>query len=262
MRVFDVDKILFCDYIETDELLGRRHGMATKKILLVDDTKLFLELEKNFLKLSPVRILTASSGEEALEIARSEHPDLIFMDIHMPGMGGVACCREMKSDSTLRTIPIVMVSSCGKEEDVEQCRKAGCDGYVTKPVDRRLFLEKARTYLDSIERRGVRIPCRMTVSCKVNGHALRAESADLSIGGAYLAAEQSVVENTELTIAFTLHEPEETAIASKGRVAWVNSDKSRKKPSLPVGFGVEFTEIPDYASAAVRAFVESRRPSG
>lgn len=236
--------------------------MATKKILLVDDTKLFLELEKNFLKLSPVRILTASSGEEALEIARNERPDLIFMDIHMPGMGGVACCREMKSDPELRTIPIVMVSSCGKEEDLDQCRKAGCDGYVTKPVDRRLFLEKAHTYLNTIERRGVRIPYRVTVSCKVNGQALRAESADLSIGGAYLAAEQSVVENAELTIAFTLHDPEETAIASKGRVAWINSENDKKKPSLPAGFGVEFIEIPDYASAAVRAFVESRRPSG
>ncbi|NMC72868.1 MAG: response regulator [Geobacteraceae bacterium] len=236
--------------------------MATKKILLVDDTKLFLELEKNFLKLSPVRIFTASSGEEALEIARNEHPDLIFMDIHMPGMGGIACCREVKSDPELRTIPVVMVSSCGKEEDLEQCRQAGCDGFLTKPVDRRLFLEKARTYLNTIERRGVRIPYTTEVSCKVDGYALPAVSADLSIGGAYLATDRPVTENTELTLAFTLHEPEETAIASKGRVAWINSGNNRRKPSLPAGFGVEFIELPEYAGAAVRAFVESRKPSG
>jgi CheY-like chemotaxis protein len=235
--------------------------MTTKKILLVDDTKLFLELEKNFLKLSPVRILTASTGEEALEIARNEHPDLVFMDIHMPGMGGIACCKEMKSDSSLRSIPIVMVTSSGRDEDLEICRKAGCDGYVTKPVDRRQFLEKARVYLNTVERRGVRVPCRVTVSCRLNGFSLRAESADLSIGGTYLVCDQEVEDNMELTVAFTLHEPEEVAIASKGRVAWVNNEKRRKKPSLPVGFGVEFVEIPDYAGAAVRAFIESRRPA-
>lgn len=235
--------------------------MTTKKILLVDDTKLFLELEKNFLRLSSVRILTAASGEEALEIARSEHPDLIFMDIHMPGMGGVACCETIKSDSNLQSIPVVMVSSSGREDDVELCRKAGCDGYVTKPVDRRQFLEKARTFLDTVERRGVRVPCRVTVSCKVNSFSLCAESADLSIGGTYLSCDRDVQENMEVTVAFTLHEPEEVAIASKGRVAWVNTGTSRKKPSLPTGFGVEFIEIPDYAGAAVRAFIESRKPS-
>jgi CheY-like chemotaxis protein len=235
--------------------------MTTKKILLVDDTKLFLELEKNFLRLSPVRILTASSGEEALEIARNERPDLVFMDIHMPGMGGVACCEKMKSDSSLRSIPVVMVTASGREEDLELCRKAGCDGYVTKPVDRRLFLEKARAYLNTVDRRGIRIPCRMTVSCRMNGNALRAESTDLSIGGTYLACDLDVQENMELTIAFTLHEPEEVAIASKARIAWVNNAKRRRKPSLPEGFGVEFVEIPDYVGDAVRAFIESRRPA-
>jgi CheY-like chemotaxis protein len=235
--------------------------MTTKKILLVDDTKLFLELEKNFLKLSPVKILTASTGEEALEIARNERPDLVFMDIHMPGMGGVACCEQMKSDPLLHSIPVVMVTASGKEEDLELCRSAGCDGYVTKPVDRRLFLEKARQYLNTVDRRGIRVPCRMPVTCRLNGHALRAESSDISIGGTYLACDQNVEKNMELTIAFTLHEPEEVAIASKARVAWLNNLERRNKPTLPVGFGVEFVEIPDYVGAAVRAFIESRRPT-
>jgi CheY-like chemotaxis protein len=240
------------------KLLRRKRGMTTKMILLVDDTKLFLELEKEFLKLSPVRILTASSGEEALEIAKNEHPDLIFMDINMPGMGGLASCKVMKS-SPLRSIPIIMVSTAGTEKDIELSRKAGCDDYITKPIDRRVFLEKARAYTNSVERREIRIPCRVSIFCKVNDFPFFAESTDLSINGMYIACDQDVEENMELTAAFTLQYPEEVAIATKGRIVWVNNSKSRKRPYLPVGFGVEFIEIPDYAGAAIRAFIESRR---
>ena len=131
--------------------------MSTPKILLVDDTKLFIELEKNFLKHSPVHVLTASSGEEALEIAMRERPDLIFMDINMPGMGGLACCSTLKGDMMLSSIPVVMVSSCGKDEDLQECRKAGCDDILSKPIDKKLFLEKARFFLDTINRRDVRV---------------------------------------------------------------------------------------------------------
>ncbi len=233
--------------------------MTTKKILLVDDTKLFLELEKNFLRLSPVRVFTASNGEEALEMARTERPDLIFMDLHMPGMGGAACCEEIKADAELGSIPVVMVTSSGRDEDVELCRKAGCDDYVTKPIDRRIFLEKAHEHLSSVERREVRIPCRTTMTYRMNGSTLYGESADLSIGGTYLASELEVKKNMELTLAFTLQEPEEVAISSKGRVAWLNGTQNRRKPSLPAGFGVEFIEIPDYAYAAVKTFVETRK---
>lgn len=233
--------------------------MATKKILLVDDTKLFLELEKSFLRLSPVRVFTASNGEEALEMARRERPDLIFMDLHMPGMGGAACCEEIKADAELGSIPVVMVTSSGRDEDVELCGKAGCDDYVTKPIDRRIFLEKAHEHLSSVERRETRIPCRTTMTYRMNGSTLHAESADLSIGGTYLASDLDVKENTELTLAFTLQEPEEVAISSKGRVAWLNGPQYRRKPSLPTGFGVEFIEIPDYAYAAVKNFVETRK---
>lgn len=233
--------------------------MTTKMILLVDDSKLFLELEKNYLKLSPVRILTASSGEEALEIVKNDRPDLVFMDINMPGMGGLACCKEMKSVSALRSIPIIMVSTAGPEKDIELCRKAGCDDYITKPIDRRLFLEKARAHMSSIERREIRIPCRVSVFCKVNDFPFFAKSTDLSINGMYIVCDQDVEENMELTAAFTLQYPEEVAIAMKGRIAWVNNSKTRKRLYLPVGFGVEFIEIPEYAGAAIRAFIESRR---
>jgi CheY-like chemotaxis protein len=232
--------------------------MATLKILLVDDTKLCIELEKSFLKLSPVRILTATTGDEALEIARKEHPDLIFLDIHMPGMDGIACCREIKSDPSLRSIPVVMVTSSGTEEYLEKCKEAGCDAFVTKPINRRVFLEKARAYCNAIDRRELRIPFRTPVTCNRTGLALSAEIADISAGGVYLACDQEIEENAELLLVFVLSEDEKLSVEAKGRVAWVNTSRKRKKLTLPAGFGVEFVEIHDDAGEAIRTLIETQ----
>ena len=70
-------------------------------ILLVDDAKFFLELEKQFLKNTPATLLTASSGKEALEIAKESRPSLVFMDVDMPEMDGLDCCRQFKADPFL-----------------------------------------------------------------------------------------------------------------------------------------------------------------
>lgn len=236
--------------------------MQKPKILLVDDTKLFLELEKNFLKLSPVQVLTASSGEEALKVAAAERPALIFMDITMPGMGGIACCTAIKADGELRDIPVIMVSSHGEEEDLEACRKAGCDGYLTKPIDRRLFLEKARYSLESIERRDARVACVASVTYTLNGISQSGFTADISCGGIYVVAEQEVAENRALSLEISLPEATASPITAQGIVAWGNGAKCRKKNSLPPGFGVEFTEIAEADSRNILSFVEGIRRQG
>ena len=86
-----------------------------EKILLVDDVRLFLELEKTFLRRVVCEILTASSGEEALEVLRLERPALIVLDDQMPGIGGLETCRRIKSDPDLRSTIVLMASSPGLE---------------------------------------------------------------------------------------------------------------------------------------------------
>jgi CheY-like chemotaxis protein len=112
----------------------------TPKILLVDDVAMFLELQKMFLRLSAVRIMTARDGAEALRIAREERPSLIFMDLHMPNMDGAECCSRIKADPALSSIPVVMITSQGREDEKDVCLKAGCDGFMTKPIDRIPYL--------------------------------------------------------------------------------------------------------------------------
>lgn len=234
--------------------------MPTPKILLVDDTKLFLELEKSFLKLSPVRVLTALNGVEALEIARNERPDLIYMDLHMPQMDGALCCAVLKGDPVLRSIPVIMVTSAGKEEDARLCREAGCDDFLTKPVNRKEFLEKGRKFLDGIDRRDIRIPFRTPVKFKAHNVFFSGISADLSSGGIFVVADFDIEPKTPVELAFAL--PGNGSVFQKieGQVAWQNNRKNILKPSMPPGFGIEFTNLPREAAETIHSFVETNKP--
>jgi uncharacterized protein (TIGR02266 family) len=230
--------------------------MPTPKILLVDDTRLFLELEKNFLKLSPVHILTASNGTEALEIARKEKPDLIFMDLNMPEMDGAACCAALKADPELSRIPVVMVTSAGKEEDLNLCREAGCDDILTKPVNRHVFLEKGRKFLTGIDRREIRVACGSPVKFKVHNLNFSGMSTDISTGGLFVATEYEIEPKTSVELTFALPESDCLLHGIKGRVAWRNNRKNPAKAEMPAGFGVEFINLRKEAADMIEAFVE------
>lgn len=235
--------------------------MATPKILLVDDVKLLLELEKSFLKHSAVKILTAGNGQEALEVIRRERPDLVYMDLNMPVMDGRDCCAAIKADPLLRSTPVIMVTTAGSASDEQRCREAGCDDYLTKPIDRRLFLDKGRRYAPDIDRREPRVACMTEVAIVGAGSLDSAASSDISLGGLYLATDRSPASAKEIRIAFTLPGTS-TRIEAKGRVAWMNTDQERKKPRLPIGFGLEFTEIDTDAIKAIRYYVDKQRTGG
>ena len=111
------------------------------KVLLVDDVDFFLEMEKDYLRGFNVEILTAKNGQQALEIARRERPHIIFMDVIMPFMDGLTCCRSLKSDPRLHAIPVIMVFAGSREVTPEACMKAGCDGTLSKPVEKEKFLD-------------------------------------------------------------------------------------------------------------------------
>ena len=104
--------------------------MAKIKVLLADDVQLFLELENSFFSREEVYVRMVRSGREVLEAVAEEMPDLIFLDMFMPEMNGDECCRKLKSDAALRHIPVVMVTTGGREDDLKLCRDAGCDEVV------------------------------------------------------------------------------------------------------------------------------------
>ncbi|HBA89419.1 MAG TPA: response regulator [Geobacter sp.] len=235
--------------------------MNKPKILLVDDTRLVLELEKSFLKFSHVDVVTAGNGVEALELIRKDPPDLIFMDMNMPAMDGIACCTLLKSDPFLSGIPVVMLTTAGKEGDRERAKNAGCDDFLTKPIDRRLFLDMARKYTDAVDRRGLRIPCQFPVMFLISKCPVGANALDISDGGLFLATREEVRPGRQITLAFYLPAAAPVLMELKAKVAWVNEEGKRVHDGLPAGVGVEFLELEETESALLRGYLEAEAAS-
>ncbi|HXH37347.1 MAG TPA: response regulator [Thermoanaerobaculia bacterium] len=111
--------------------------MSSASILVVDDNSTNRKLVSDVLQCDGYRILQASDAETAQEIIRSTPPDLILMDIALPGMDGLTLTRLLKADVATRHIIIVALTAFAMKGDEAKAREAGCDGYITKPIDTR-----------------------------------------------------------------------------------------------------------------------------
>jgi CheY-like chemotaxis protein len=118
-----------------------------KKILVVDDSKTALFMVTTILKKTPYDIVTAHDGQQAVQVAEAERPDLILMDVVMPHMTGFEACRELKQREQTRSIPVILVTTRGEEENVENGFESGCNDYVTKPVNAQELLAKVRDHI-------------------------------------------------------------------------------------------------------------------
>ena len=118
-----------------------------KKVLLVDDSSTVLMMEKLVLKKRAYQIVTASNGEEGVERALAERPDVILMDVVMPRMNGFEAVRRLRQQEATRDIPIIMVTTRGESDNVETGFASGCNDYITKPVDALELLTKLKDQL-------------------------------------------------------------------------------------------------------------------
>ena len=126
--------------------------MPRKKILLVDDSSTVLLLHRMMLSHCGYELLTARDGQEALDKAATEHPDLIFLDVLMPRMDGFQTCRALRSRSETKDVPIILVTTRGEPHYVRQGFESGCTDYITKPFDGEELLAKVRSHLEEAQR--------------------------------------------------------------------------------------------------------------
>ena len=122
-----------------------------KSILLVDDSLPNLKLTRFLLMQDGFEVRTAENAEQALQALERSVPDMILMDIQMPGMDGLALTRHLRRDwdSSLGSVPIVALTASAIKGDEQIARAAGCDGYITKPIDTRTFVDMVREYAGS-----------------------------------------------------------------------------------------------------------------
>jgi two-component system, OmpR family, phosphate regulon response regulator PhoB len=106
---------------------------GARKILLVDDDDMVRDLVAATLKGGDYQLLQAADGGKGLELAREHRPDIVFLDVNMPVMDGVSVCQAIKSDPATANVTVIMLTALGQEVDKDRARRAGADGYFTKP---------------------------------------------------------------------------------------------------------------------------------
>ena len=119
----------------------------SKRILVVEDHEENRRIIRDLLTSAGYEMIEAVTGEEGVTLAERERPDLILMDIQLPGLDGYEATRQIKANPALRSIPIIAVTSYALSGDDVKAREAGCDAYVTKPFSPRALLATVREHL-------------------------------------------------------------------------------------------------------------------
>ena len=117
------------------------------KILIIEDNPVNLELAQDLLEIRGYQVLSAMNAEEGLRVARTEMPDLVLMDISLPGMDGLEATRRLKADDQTSGIPVVCMTAHAMEGDKEKALTSGAGGYITKPINTREFADQVAAYL-------------------------------------------------------------------------------------------------------------------
>jgi two-component system cell cycle response regulator DivK len=121
----------------------------TAQILVVEDTPINMKLVSMLLVKSGYRVLQADNASDGIALAQTHQPDLILMDIQLPGMDGLTATRLLKADQATLHIRIVALTAFAMKGDEEKIMAAGCDGYIAKPIEYKKFLAEVEQHLAS-----------------------------------------------------------------------------------------------------------------
>ncbi len=119
----------------------------SKRVLVVEDQEDNMQIMNDMLASAGYEVLKAVTGDEGVAMAESHKPDLILMDVQLPGLDGYEATRRIKDNTALRHIPVIAVTSYALDGDESSAEEAGCDAYFSKPVSPRALLAKVREYI-------------------------------------------------------------------------------------------------------------------
>lgn len=122
--------------------------IPSKKILIVEDNELNMKLFHDLLEAHGIDTVETRDGRNVLELARSEKPDLILMDIQLPEISGLDVTKSLKADEELKSIPVIAVTAFAMKGDEQKIREGGCEDYISKPISITNFLETVRKHLN------------------------------------------------------------------------------------------------------------------
>ncbi len=176
---------------------------SVKKVVIADDHASSLLYISVLLRRMGFEVVTAENGAVALKMIKMSPPDLVILDYTMPVMDGLAALRNIKADSLLRDIPVIMVTAHSHREGVDEFRKLGAFGCVTKPINidaLNEMLQNCITYSGGTKRSYLRTAFTKTVSVKFNGMSRKFNAISLSERGIYLRTESPAPPGTEIDL--------------------------------------------------------------
>ncbi len=154
--------------------------MPGQRILVVDDEADLRELVTHSLKKENYRVITAPDGETALDLAMEKRPDLIVLDLMLPGMDGIEVCRRLRQDDAMSDIPIVMLTAKAEETDEIIGLGVGADDYITKPFSPRILVARVNA---ALRRRGEQAPPGADPSIQRGSLAIHPDRHESLLGG-------------------------------------------------------------------------------
>jgi DNA-binding response OmpR family regulator len=157
---------------------------AAKKILIVEDERDILHLVKHYLEKEGYRVSTAATGAEGLKLAKADHPDLLILDLMLPGMDGLEVCKRLRADQPTAALPIIMLTAKAEESDTVIGLELGADDYVTKPFSPKALVARVKALLRRIERSKDEAPARSTYGPLVldrSRHEVTANGRDVTL---------------------------------------------------------------------------------
>jgi len=223
-----------------------------KKVLLVDDIKLFLEIEQALLNRPDITIFTATSGEEALATHRREHVDVILLDLLMPGMDGAQVCKEIRNDAELRDVSIIMVTTSTASEDVKRCKEAGANDYVVKPINPTDLLSKFHKYIDVATRQDLRILARIDMAGAKDADSFMGNTINVSESGVLIECTHQLNAGDAVSCSFSLPGNTEP-ITSTCEV--VRSKEINHSQNRIIRYGLRFLDIETEARHVIESFI-------
>lgn len=219
-------------------------------ILLVDDVQMMLKVEADFFKDTTADLFTANNGLEALRVIKEQKISLVFLDLTMPVMDGLTCCKLIKSDPNYRSLPVAIVT-WSSEKDL--CLASGCDYFLSKPVKRERFLEVARRVIPEINRRTTRISYSQPLILYRKSQRIHCSLFDISVGGAFIATDCPAQIKELVDVSFAL--PDGLQVECFGEVVWVTGKDSKR----PQGIGIKFLALPRGAAVQLATFIDNSR---
>jgi uncharacterized protein (TIGR02266 family) len=229
-------------------------GLLTHRILVVDDVPFMRELAALFLARSG-RVLTASNGEEALQLTRRERPHVILSDLHMPGMSGAELCRAIKNDPDLAHTPFIMLIAGEAAKDRALSIRAGADDLLNKPLERTILAQAITRFLRFSSVRGLpRVEMSMPVTIAASSNQSRGVARNLSRGGIFVESPRLLPRQSEVALSFQLPDSP-FDYTPTAQVLWHHEPSG---PDGNMGMGMRFLEIDGLTVRLLDDYVHER----